>query len=82
MGRRERDKERKRVQNQVERLEKQLADLEREEKDLQAVVMKGGIAAAELEKGYARLGDLAQRIAAVMQEWEAASEQLQVLGQE
>jgi ATP-binding cassette, subfamily F, member 3 len=81
-GRRERDKERKRVQNQVERLEKQLADLEREEKELQAVVMKGGIAAAELEKGYARLGDLAQRIAVVMQEWEAASEQLQVLGQE
>ena len=80
--RRERDKERRRVQNQVERLEKQLADLEREEKELQAVVMKGGIAPAELEKGYTRLGELAQRIAETMAEWEGASTRLQELGEE
>ena len=76
---RERDKERKRIQNQVERLEKQLADLEKEEKELQGRVMKGGIPPADLEKGYTQLGDLAQRIAQVMQEWEEASDQLQLL---
>ena len=76
---RERDKERKRMQNQVDRLEKQLADLEKEEKELQTKVMKGGIPPAELEKGYDQLGQLAQRIAQVMQEWEKASEQLQEL---
>ena len=38
--RRERDKERKRMQSQVARLEKQLAELEAEEKSLQAEVMR------------------------------------------
>ena len=77
---RERDKERKKIQNQVERLEKQLADLEKQEKDLQATVMKGGMPAAELEKGYTQLGDLAKRIATTMEEWESASTRLQELG--
>ena len=63
-------------------MEKQLADLEKEEKDLQGRVMKGGIPSAELEKGYTQLGDLAQRIAAVMKEWEAASGQLQLIEEE
>jgi hypothetical protein len=80
--RRERDKERKRLQNQVDRLEKQLAELEAEEKKLQAVVMKGGIPPAELEKGYQHLGDLAKRIATVMEEWEGASAQLEELTEE
>lgn len=79
---RDKDKERKRLQNQVQRLEQQLADLEKEEKELQGRVMKGGIAPAELEKGYTKLGSLAERIAAVMQEWEQASEQLQMLQEE
>ena len=77
---RERDKERKKVQNQVERLEKQLADLEKQEKELQATVMKGGMPAAELENGYTQLGDLAKRIATTMEEWESASTRLQELG--
>jgi ATP-binding cassette subfamily F protein 3 len=76
---RERDKERKKMQNQVERLEKQLADLEKQEKELQASVMKGGMPSTELEKGYVQLGDLAKRIASVMGEWEAASTRLQEL---
>jgi len=80
--RKDKDKERRRVQNQVERLEKQLADLEKDEKELQASVMKGGIPATELQKGYERLGELAQRIAAVMSEWETVSAQLQELGEE
>jgi ATP-binding cassette subfamily F protein 3 len=80
--RREKDKERRRVQNQVQRLEKQLADLEREEKEMQARVMKGGIPPNEMEKGYARLGELAQRIAATMGEWESASLRLEELGEE
>ncbi|HMQ76981.1 MAG TPA: ABC-F family ATP-binding cassette domain-containing protein [Flavobacteriales bacterium] len=77
--RKERDKERRRVQNQVERAEKELATLEQEEKALQAKVMAAGLPAAELDKGYARLGELAQRIAAVMADWEAASARLDQL---
>ncbi|MFN6176351.1 MAG: hypothetical protein ACK46G_02310 [Flavobacteriales bacterium] len=34
-----------------------------------------------LQKGYDRLGDLAQRIAVVMSEWEAASAQMEELGE-
>lgn len=80
--RRERDKERKRIQSQVARLEKQLADLEAEEKRLQAEVMKSGQPAAEVEKGYARMGEVAERIAATMSEWETASVRLEELGEE
>jgi ATP-binding cassette, subfamily F, member 3 len=76
---RDREKDRRKVQNQVERLEKQLAELETQEKSLQAEVMKGGRSAEEMQKGYEQLGDLAQRIAAVMQEWEQASAQLEEL---
>jgi len=76
---RDREKDKRRVQNQVERLEKQLAELEAEEKSLQAVVMKGGRSADEMQKGYEKLGDLAKRIAAVMEEWERTSAQLQEL---
>ncbi len=80
--RREKDKERRKLQSAVQRLEKQLADLEQEEKELQAVVMKGGIPPAELEQGYTRLGELAERIAKVMQEWEDAGKRLEDLGEE
>jgi ATP-binding cassette subfamily F protein 3 len=79
--RRERDKERKRLQSQVARLEKQLAELEAEEKQLQADAMRTGVAPAEVEKGYARMGEVAQRIAATMQEWETASMRLEELGE-
>ncbi len=77
--RKEREKERRRVQNQVERAEKELATLEQEEKELQARVMATGLSAAEVDRGYARLGELAQRIAAVMADWEAASARLDEL---
>ena len=76
---RDRDKERRKAQNTVERLEKQLADLEKQEKELQAEVMKGSMPADQLQKGYSRLGDLAQNIAKVMEEWESASAELQAL---
>jgi len=76
---RDRDKERRKAQNAVERLEKQLADLEKQEKELQAEVMKGSMPADQLQKGYSRLGDLAQNIAKVMEEWESASAELQAL---
>lgn len=75
--RRDKEKEIRKAQNHVDRLEKQLADLEKEEKELQAKVMKGGIPANELQKGYEQLGTLAQRIAAVLAEWEAKSAQVQ-----
>ena len=78
---RDRDKERRRVQSQVQRLEEQLAALEQEEKQLQAEVMKSGLPAEALQNGYDRLGQLAERIAAVMEEWERASAQLQELGE-
>lgn len=80
--RREKDKERRKLQSAVERLEKQLAEVEKEEKELQAVVMKGGLPPAELERGYTRLGELAERIAKVMQEWEDAGKRLEALGEE
>jgi ATP-binding cassette subfamily F protein 3 len=79
---REKDKERRKLQSTVQRLEKQLAEVEGEEKELQAKVMKGGMPPAELEKGYTRLGELAQRIAAVMAEWEAAALRLEELVEE
>jgi ATP-binding cassette subfamily F protein 3 len=79
---RDRDKERRKAQNAVERLEKQLADLEKQEKELQSEVMKGSMPADQLQKGYERLGTLAQNIAKVMEEWEAASAELQTLTQE
>jgi multidrug resistance efflux pump len=76
---RDREKERRRVQNSVERLEKQLAEREKEEKELQATIMKGGVPADQLQKGYERLGELAQRIAGVMEQWESSSAELQSL---
>ncbi|MBK7383277.1 MAG: ATP-binding cassette domain-containing protein [Flavobacteriales bacterium] len=79
---RERDKERRQVQNQVQRLEKQLAELEQEEKQLQSAVMKGGTAAAEVQKGYESMGEIAKRIATTMKEWEDASVRLEELGEE
>ncbi len=80
--RRERDKERKRLQGAVARLEKQLAELEAEEKRLQSEVMRNGAPPAEVEKGYASMGEVAQRIAATMKEWESASVRLEELGEE
>jgi len=79
---RDREKERRKAQNAVERLEKQLAELEREEKQLQAEVMKGGQANDVLQKGYERLGQLAQDIAKVLEQWEEASAELQGLSEE
>lgn len=78
--RRERDKERKRVQSIIARTEKQLAELEQEERTLQALVMKSGTPAAEVQKGYERMGEVAQRIALVMKEWEDASLRAEELG--
>jgi multidrug resistance efflux pump len=79
---RDREKDRRKAQNTVDRLEKQLAELEKEEKELQATVMKGAMPSDQLQKGYERLGELAQRIASTMEEWEAASAQLQDSGNE
>ena len=79
---RERDKERKRLQSQVQRLEKQLAELEAEEKSLQAEVMKSGMPADAVQKGYARMGEVAERIATTMKEWEDASMRLEELDEE
>ena len=79
---RDREKERRKAQNAVERLEKQLAELEKEEKQLQAEVMKGGQANDVLQKGYERLGQLAQDIAKVLEQWEEASAELQGLSEE
>lgn len=79
---RDRDKDRRKAQNAVERLEKQLADLEKEEKELQVEVMKGGQPAERLQKGYERLGELAQNIAKVMEQWENASTELQAFKEE
>ena len=49
---------------------------------LEAKVMKGGIPSDQVQAGYEKLGDLAKRIATVMEEWEAASAGLQEFGEE
>ena len=75
----DREKELRKAKKAVERLEGRLAELEKEEKELQAKVMGGGLPAAEVQAGYERLGELAQRIAAVMEEWETAAAQVEEL---
>ncbi|MCB0763439.1 MAG: ATP-binding cassette domain-containing protein [Flavobacteriales bacterium] len=76
---REREKELRRARNQVDRCEKQLAELEKEEKDLQGQVMRSGADPTEVQKGYERLGDLAKRIAGVMEGSEEAAAEEQAL---
>ena len=68
-----REKEIRRMRRNVERLEEKLAGLEREEKALQAEVMKNGRTPAEVQQGYERLGELAKEIADTMEAWEAAA---------
>ncbi|MCB0794677.1 MAG: ABC-F family ATP-binding cassette domain-containing protein [Flavobacteriales bacterium] len=77
--RKEREKERKRVQNLVQRLEKKMADLEKEERTLQGQVMTSGASPDEVEKGYLRMGQLAQQIAVTMEEWEEAAARLEAI---
>ncbi len=77
--RKDRDKERRRVENQVKRLEQKLGELEVEEKAAQAQLHGGAKNASAVEAGYARLGGIAKRIAETMQEWEQASEKLQAI---
>ena len=62
-------------------MEAELAKLEAEEKALQAEVMKGGLSADKVQKGYERLGQLAERIAAVMSDWESAAAKLEEVGE-
>ena len=80
--RKDREKERRRLMNQVERAEEQMAKLEAEEKELQASVMKSGTDAAALQKGYDRMSEIAKRIAEHMKEWESAGARLQEFGDE
>ena len=76
---RERGKDRRRMQMQLERIEKKLADLEQEEKTLQEQVMRTGSPAEAVQNGYERLGVLAKTIASTMEEWEGISVQLEEL---
>ncbi|HMN04243.1 MAG TPA: ATP-binding cassette domain-containing protein [Flavobacteriales bacterium] len=78
----DREKELRRIRKNVERSEEKLARLEQEEKALQAQVMKTGLPAEDVQKGYDRLGVLAREIADTMQEWEAAAMQLEGLNGE
>jgi ATP-binding cassette subfamily F protein 3 len=78
-AKRDLDKEMRKARNSVERLEKQLAELEKTEKELQEKVMKGNLSSDEVQRGYTELGELAQRIAGVMEEWESASSRLMEL---
>src|SRR5690606_35107635 len=75
----DREKELRKARNAVDRLEKRLAELELEEKELQATVMKGSLAPEEVQAGYERMGVLAKQIAQVMEEWETASAQVEEL---
>lgn len=79
---RDKEKELRKARNGVETLEKQLADLENQEKQMQTTVMKGSLSPDELQAGYAKLGELAKRIAEVMGQWETASIQLREMEEE
>ena len=68
---------RRRLENQVKRLEQKMAELEKEEKVLQADLGNGSKGAATVEAGYNKLGEIAGRISAAMEEWEVASARLQ-----
>lgn len=76
---RNQEKELRKARKTVDRIERHLARLEKEEKDLQDRVMKSGTPPEEIHKGYEELGNLAQRIAEAMKEWEEAAEQLEQL---
>jgi ATP-binding cassette, subfamily F, member 3 len=80
--RREREKERRRLQSAVQRAEEQLADLEKLEKEAHTAVMRGGQSAEQVAQGYAKLEELARLTARRMQEWEEASAKLESLGVE
>jgi ATP-binding cassette subfamily F protein 3 len=79
---RDREKDLRKAKTAVERLEKRLAELEQEEKDLQAKVMKSNMPADQLQAGYEKMGNVAKQIAEVMGEWEAASAQVEELAEE
>lgn len=71
---REREKELRKARRDLERLETKLGELEKEEKELQAGIMKQGLPADEVAQGYERLGQVAEQIARTMEEWEAAAQ--------
>ncbi len=78
----DRDKELRKARSSVERLEKRLAELEQEEKNLQAKVMKGHLPPQEVQAGYEKMGVIAKQIAEVMVEWETASAQVEEIAGE
>ncbi len=71
---REREKEMRKARRDLERLEAKLGELEKEEKELQAGIMKQGLAPEAVASGYERLGQVAEQIARTMEEWEAAAQ--------
>ena len=77
--RKEQEKETRRLRTQVERSEKELAKLETEQSALQEELNNGSLDTDRAEEGYVRLGELAQRIDALMREWEQAGAQLEAL---
>lgn len=76
-SRKEQEKDLRRLRNEVERCEQELAKLEAEQQGLQDKLADGAA-----EKDYARLGELATLIEQRMKDWERASNELEALSQD
>jgi ATP-binding cassette, subfamily F, member 3 len=81
-ARKEQEKELRRLKNQVQKCEQELAKLEQEQKDLQAGLSNGSLDTERMEEAYTRLGELATLIDACMREWERAGSELEAVQKE
>jgi ATP-binding cassette, subfamily F, member 3 len=81
-ARKEQEKELRRLKNQVQKCEQELAKLEQEQKDLQAGLSNGSLDTERMEEAYTRLGELATLIDASMREWERAGSELEAVQKE
>lgn len=81
-SRKEQDKELRKLRNQVQRCEQELTKLESEQKELQDRLNGGALDKSAMERGYARLGELAGLIDTCMRQWEQAGSELEALENE
>ncbi len=81
-ARKEQEKELRRLRNQVQRNEQELAKLEVEQKELQDRLNNGVLSSERMEEGYTRLGVLSGLIETCMREWERAGSELEALTKE
>jgi ATP-binding cassette subfamily F protein 3 len=79
--RKEQEKEARRLKTQVEKCEQEMAKLETEQAALQKD-LGNGLDTERMQEAYARLGEIATRIEALMAEWERSGARLEALTRE